>query len=142
MAKDDDNYITELANWVAKQQARRRPDKNVVAFIAAKEDVRSALAAGYAMKTVWDHMTEKGRISFRYETFTQYVRKHLTAASPPKTTPLTEASVASATEASVAQPIEAQRRSAESPIAAPVQRPNPSAGGFTFSAAPNKQELI
>ena len=142
MAKDSDNYIRELADWVAKQQARRRPDKNVVAFLAAKDDVRSAMVAGYAMKTVWAHMTEKGRISFRYETFTQYVRKHIKEASPPKTKPPLEGSVASATGPSVAQPIEAQRRSVESPIAEPTQRPNPSATGFIFSAAPNKQELI
>jgi hypothetical protein len=52
----------------------------VVAFLAVKSDVQAALDAGYAMKTIWEHMKETGRLRCRYETFTQHVKRYIKAA--------------------------------------------------------------
>lgn len=54
-------YPEELAEWVKGREAKKpRQDKHVVAFLAVKSDVQAALDAGYAMKTIWEHMKETG----------------------------------------------------------------------------------
>src|SRR5574338_1427625 len=74
------NYTEELADWVSKRKAQRpRQDKNIVAFLAVKGDVKAALDAGYSMKTIWEHLHETGRIEYRYETFTLHVKRHIRA---------------------------------------------------------------
>lgn len=50
------------------------------AFLAARSDVIKAMTAGFALKTIWEHMHEIGRIPFRYETFLKYVYRHITNA--------------------------------------------------------------
>lgn len=50
------------------------------AFLAARSDVIEAMTAGFALKTIWEHMHEIGRIPFRYETFLKYVNRHITNA--------------------------------------------------------------
>ena len=56
------SYPEELAEWVKKREATRpRQDKNVVAFLALKSDVQDAIAAGYSLLTIWEHLHEKGR---------------------------------------------------------------------------------
>ena len=73
-------YPDELAEWVKGRQAKnQRQDKHVVAFLAVKGDVQAALDAGYAMKTIWEHMQEIGRLHCRYETFTQHVKRYIKA---------------------------------------------------------------
>lgn len=85
-------YPEELAEWVKGREAKKpRQDKHVVAFLAVKSDVQAALDAGYAMKTIWEHMKETGRLRCRYETFTQHVKRYIKAAPvaspPPPATP-------------------------------------------------------
>mgnify|MGYP006173640119 CR=1 FL=1 len=54
-------YADELAEWVSARPAPRpRQDRSLVAFLAVKEDVRAALEAGYAMKTIWAHLHATG----------------------------------------------------------------------------------
>ena len=53
--------------------------------MAARADVKEAMEAGYALKIIWEHMRETGRIPFRYETFLKYVRQHITNAPPGST---------------------------------------------------------
>ena len=51
---DGKTYSEELAEWLKGREARKpRQDKHVVAFLAVKSDVQTALDAGYAMKTIW-----------------------------------------------------------------------------------------
>ena len=74
-------YPEELAEWVKGREAKKpRQDKHVVAFLAVKSDVQAALDAGYAMKTIWEHMKETSRLRCRYETFTQHVKRYIKAA--------------------------------------------------------------
>src|SRR5574340_1840461 len=61
------SYTEELADWVSQRTTPRpRQDKNVVAFLAVKGDVKAALDAGYSMKTIWAHLHATGRIEYRY----------------------------------------------------------------------------
>lgn len=109
-------YPEELAEWVKGREAKKpRQDKHVVAFLAVKSDVQAALNAGYAMKTIWEHMKETGRLRCRYETFTQHVKRYIKGAKPePKATPPTSKS-----------------NSKPAKI-----------GGFTFNATPKKDDLL
>ncbi|WP_419605606.1 TraK family protein [Thiolapillus sp.] len=56
---------------------QRRQDLAAVAFMAIREDVKAAIGAGYAQKTIWAHLHEIGKIPYRYETFLKHVRKHI-----------------------------------------------------------------
>jgi hypothetical protein len=115
------HYIEDLSAWVSKRKAARsRQDKNLVAFLAVKNDVADALTAGYSMKTIWEHLHELGRIDVRYETFTQYVKRHIKSKSPPQTQ-------------SPAGADQSQKKPRESPS---------DVGGFTFNSIPNKEDLI
>lgn len=84
-------FADELAAWVNKKPTKQpRQDRHVIAFLAVKEDVKSALDAGYSMKTIWEYMQETGRIATRYETFTLHVKRYIKnaparQASPPAT---------------------------------------------------------
>jgi len=40
-------------------------------------DVEAALAAGHSRKTIWEYLRANGHIECRYETFTQYIKRHL-----------------------------------------------------------------
>ncbi|BEH16708.1 TraK family protein [Marinobacter shengliensis] len=77
------DYMQELAEWASQKKAKQpRQDKHVVAFLAVRDDVKAALDGGYAMKTIWEHMRETGRISSRYETFTLHVKRFITDVKP------------------------------------------------------------
>ena len=116
-------YPEELAEWVKKREAKkRRQDKHVVAFLAVKSNVQAALDAGYAMKTIWEHLKETDRLRCRYETFTQHVKRFLR-------TP-----IAPVTSADSASKLDSQAPAAK---AAP-----PTIGSFTFDATPNKEDLL
>lgn len=131
------SYTEELAEWVSKRKAqRRRQDKNIVAFLAVKGDVKAALDAGYSMKTIWEHLREIGRIEYRYETFTLHVKRHIRAK------PLTEHQE---------QPAPLEPSKPQAPAAAtkpdqaqgePRKTPPPSVGGFTFNATSKKEDLF
>lgn len=77
------SFREELAAWVAQRDQATRPKRQdaQAAFLAVRADVIEATAAGYALKTIWEHLREAGRVSFRYETFLKHVRRHIT--NPP-----------------------------------------------------------
>lgn len=74
----------ELTARLTRQQKVGKLERKdyLPAFMAARPDVMEAMAAGYALKIIWEHMHEIGRIPFRYETFLKYVRQHITNAPP------------------------------------------------------------
>ena len=84
MATTESSYPDELAARLALQQQTSQIKRRdyLVAFMAARADVKEAMEAGYALKIIWEHMRETGRIPFRYETFLKYVRQHITNAPP------------------------------------------------------------
>ncbi len=93
MATTESTYPFELAARLALQQQRTSQIKRrdyLAAFMAAHADVKEAMDAGYALKIIWEHMREIGRIPFRYETFLKYVRQHITNAPRRSTGPGTK----------------------------------------------------
>ncbi|MES9841946.1 MAG: TraK family protein [Candidatus Thiodiazotropha endolucinida] len=72
----------DIATWLAQRQksAKLTRKEYLAAFLAARADIIEARAAGYALKTIWEHMNEIGRLPFRYETFLKYARQHITNA--------------------------------------------------------------
>lgn len=83
MATPERSYLDELAALLElKQQTSQIKRRDYfAAFMAARSDVKEAIEAGYALKIIWEHMHEIGRIPFRYETFLKYVRQHITNVS-------------------------------------------------------------
>ena len=57
------NYTETLSEWVKKRS--KPPKLNVIGrrshFLAVRADVKVAIEAGYALKTIWEHMTETGK---------------------------------------------------------------------------------
>ena len=102
----------------------------MVAFLAVRADVQEAIAAGYAVKTIWEHLNETGKIPYRYETFLKHVRRHITtdtsAASKPRLVQPQSSTVKEKMDA-------LQKPKAEAP---------PSIGVFNFNPKPNKEDLL
>jgi hypothetical protein len=102
--------------------------------MAVRDDVKLAIDAGYAVKTVWANLRETGRIGLGYKTFLNYVRRCLgpspisAAASPVRP---------AATVAAVPPP------SSESNLVKTPTRVMPLAmPGFVYNPVPNKVELL
>lgn len=108
------SYVDELEQWLQEQQTKT--GNGGVAFVAVRGDVQVALERGYSLKTVWSHLHAQGRYQHRYETFLRHAAKHLPREAP------TGAQVTSAGK--------------------PKSQEPPPAAGFSFSAAPNQEELI
>jgi hypothetical protein len=123
------SYTDELAEWVKRRDASRpRQDRNVVAFLAVRHDVRTAMAAGYALKTIWEHLLETGKIAYRYETFLKHVRRHIRQEPP------------SPPAAGKSEPeTGAIRKPQPDPL---VKSAVPEVRGFAFDAKPKKEDLI
>ena len=122
-------YREELAEWVKKRGSTQR-DRNVVAFLAVHDDVKLALEAGYAVKTVWANLTESMRIGFGYDTFLNYVNRlirrppgNLGATPTPPETPAASVNAG------------AKKTATNS------KQSNPPSG-FTFNPIPNKKDLL
>jgi hypothetical protein len=121
-------YVEELTEWANKRNLKKsRKSMAAIAFIAARDDVKAAMDAGYALKTIWEHMNETGHFPFRYETFLKHVRKHIKEVNDD----------VGFKEKKVAQK---KRRVSQS---AQQQKKKPSrADSFTFKATPKIEDLI
>ncbi|NOT13385.1 MAG: TraK family protein [Methylococcaceae bacterium] len=111
-------YSDQIAEWVKQKQSRKR-DKNLVAYLAVKEDVQAAMANGYAAKTIWAHLVETQRIAFGYDTFLNYTKRSY----QPKTKEAT---------CNTEKPRIEVKPTTET-------KPQP---GFSFNSVPNKEELL
>lgn len=135
------SYTEQLAEWVKRRPAPTRRDKNLVAFLAVRDDVKRALDEGYAVKTVWAHMHDSKRVEFGYDTFLNYVNRYLRSVDQP----VLAANQATSTPAFGKAPMP---RAAEKPLPSkpiPHQPATPAASepaGFTFNPAPNIKELM
>jgi len=67
-------YTDELAEWV-KKRANKCREKNLVAFLGVRDDVKAAIDVGYSAKTIWSNMHECGRLGFGYEMFLHFVNR-------------------------------------------------------------------
>jgi Family of unknown function (DUF5338) len=70
-------YVDELARWVKKRKAQGKTTSSITHFLALRDDIEAALEAGYPVKTIWEHLSETGKYTHRYETFARLVRKFI-----------------------------------------------------------------
>ncbi len=73
------DYLDELSSWVKKKQTKTN---NATLFLAQKDKIAAALAAGYPMKTVWEHLHEKNEIPYTYATFRRHVAQFIPDKKP------------------------------------------------------------
>lgn len=106
------SYPEKLAAWVTDHKPKRSPDTNLVAFLAAKDDVQAAMELGYSSATIYAHLKQTGRIQCSYETFRRYVRRLIQG-----------------------QPSGTSTRKAKKDSKTGI-------AGFAFNARPNKEDLI
>ena len=135
------SYSEQLAEWVRQRTRSARHDRNLVAFLGVKEDVREALDQGWPVKTIWAHMVEQKRIGFGYDTFLIYVKRHVRPAAEPAIKRRTEGSRAPPV-APANPPASGSAKSRAQCPPVQVQPGQDQLPGFTFNAAPNREELI
>ena len=129
-------YPERLGEWVKRRVSTKR-DQNIVAFLAVRDDVKDAVDAGYAVKTIWANMHEEKRVAFGYDTFLNYVNRHI------RRVPKEPSGTTSAR--STLMPVSKQGRPA--PKIAPretgpkVKAPD-AVPGFIFNSEPKKEDLI
>lgn len=122
-------YIEQLGEWVKKRTSTRR-DKNLVAFLAVSENVRVAIKAGYAVKTIWINMVESKQIEFSYDTFLKYTHRFIRQPSD-----YSVSANKSVTKKSTIKSIE-NCNSVTKSIKPAAQ------AGFVYNPTPNKEELL
>ncbi|EBM5962846.1 DNA-processing protein [Salmonella enterica] len=73
------NYLADLQEWVSKKKGLNSSSANTarVVFLAIRDDVKSAIDAGYSLTTIWEHMHETGRVTTTYETFRRHVKRYI-----------------------------------------------------------------
>jgi hypothetical protein len=130
------SYIEQLGEWVKHRESTQR-DRNLVAFLAVRDDVKAALDAGYAVKTVWANMHESGRVKFGYDTFLNYANRHIRQPRADNAVALTEPSGASLST-------RANKPEAKSSDKKPATKTTTPAAvaGFHFNPTPDKKDLV
>lgn len=123
------SYPEQLGEWVKKRQSTKR-DKNLVAFLAVKNDVQAALDAGYAVKTIWANMVDTQRIEFGYDTFLNHVNRLIRRPQAARSTE-TE-STATADSDTKSKTSKTQK----------TTTPPSSQAGFVFNPKLNKEDLF
>lgn len=124
-------YPEVLGDWVKRGEASR-PDRNLVAFLAVREEVRAAVEAGYSIKSIWKNMREGGRIVASYDTFRRYMKRYLR--------PVAEANYAALppNSASRLAPKSTQKGTRSRNASSPSKTKSPDViPGFTFNPKPN-----
>ena len=137
------NYTDELAGWArqwavnqavnqagnpaAKQSVKQpRQDAAAVAFVAARADVVAAMAAGYALTTIWKHMRETGKVTCAYETFRKHAHRFI---SNPSAEPAVVAQHGATVDAAK-RPVSARKGEV------------PKIGRFTFNPSPRQEDVL
>ncbi|PVZ82666.1 DNA-processing protein [Serratia sp. S1B] len=78
------NYLIDLQEWVAQKKGINGSSANSarVIFLAIRDDVETAIDAGYSLTTIWEHMHETGRVTTTYETFRRHVKRYINQRKP------------------------------------------------------------
>lgn len=130
-------YPEQLGEWVKKRESTKR-DKNLVAFLAVRDDVQSAIDSGYALKTIWSHLYDERRVQFGYDTFLNHVGRYIQR--PGKAAPAAAPTAALTTPATPAATARPPRRKANQ--SDPGAKGADRIPGFVFNASPKKEDLI
>ncbi|MES3021659.1 MAG: TraK family protein [Pseudomonadota bacterium] len=129
-------YSDELGNWIKRRNSTRR-DRNLVAFLAVRDDVEQALEAGYAITTIWGNLYERKRINFGYDTFLNYINRHIRR----KVVQLAEEAPARPVPQLLNKPTPSIQNARSENSRRPIRKPG-ALSGFTFNAMPTKEDLI
>lgn len=121
------SYPEQLGEWVKRRESTQR-DKNLVAFLAVRDDVKAAINAGYAVKTVWLNMREAGRVQFGYDTFLNYTNRLIRRP---------QANVTNSTAT-----LDSTRPKPSAKKTATPKTVNSASTGFTFNSTPKKEDLL
>lgn len=130
------SYIEQLGEWVRHHESTQR-DRNLVAFLAVRDDVKAALDAGYAVKTVWANMHESGRVKFGYDTFLNYVNRHIRQPRTDNVAAVTEPSVATSSARANKPEAKPSDKKPATKTATPA-----AVTGFHFNPTPDKKDLV
>lgn len=130
-------YPELLGEWVRRRESTKR-DKNLVAFLAVRDDVKGALDAGYAVTTIWSHMHDEKRVLFGYDTFLNYVNRHIRRA--PKEM-VDTAAVKKTTMQPIGMPARTGTKVLQQEVGPKTKAPD-AVPGFTYNAAPRMEDLI
>lgn len=122
-------YPEQLAEWIKRREKKKR-DEALVGFLAIRDDVKSALDAGYSAKTVWCNMHQSKRFSFGYDTFLKYVNKLIR--NP-------RAGQAGGNESAKVSPPKPAGTTSPATL---NKKPPAALDGFTFDPVPKKEELL
>jgi hypothetical protein len=135
------SYNEQLAEWVKQRAQSARHEKNRVAFLSVKKDVREALEQGWPVKTIWAHMVEQKRIGFGYNAFLIYVNRHVRSVEKPAVGCRTKGTLAPPlAPACPPPPGSVESKAPRMPVLTPPAQDQ--LPGFTFNAAPKREELI
>ncbi|HIF0302640.1 TPA: TraK family protein [Legionella pneumophila] len=129
------SYTDQLAKWVKEKKATPR-NKNLVAFLAVRADVKEAIDAGYPVKTVWENMHELKRVEFGYDTFLNYVNRHIRGSQETRKTSPIESNAAHTLKNNESKSLDDATKQTTK-TAKPGALP-----GFTFNPVPNAEELF
>ena len=69
----------DLSEWLDSHPEIRQGlrDHVKIAFLAVKDDVKTALDSGYPMQVVWKYMQDVGKLSCSYSAFCANVRRYI-----------------------------------------------------------------
>lgn len=112
-------YVDELRQWVSKKKKGHGRGKKLNAFLVARDDINQALSGGFSAKEIWEHLSEKGRIDFSYQTFMTYVKRHIRQEET--------------TQKQSKKPAQPKKEK---------QPSQPKISGFDFNSNPDKEDLI
>lgn len=135
----DSDYTQRLAEWLEKKaKTRRRRSTSKVAVLAVKKEILAALAAGYDLINIHEHMRETGMIAISYEAFRRHVqqlKKDQAAADAAiaARSPSPAGTAAAATAAPAPAPSSNRQKAEKAP---------PGIAGFQYNPKPNPEELL
>ena len=70
--------LDAMAGWACSSQAKDRRSTSLAVFMALREDVKTAMDAGYSRRTIWEFLADTQKVPFAYGTFIRYVKEHIT----------------------------------------------------------------
>ena len=110
-----------IADRVRRSDSVKRGAQRA-AFLAQKEEIAEALAAGWSVKDIWRTLSEEGRIRVGYQAFCEYVNRWIREPTPPP-----------------APSVALNTSTGSRPDGHP--RPKPTTG-FTLNPQPKKEDLV
>ena len=122
------NLSEQLNEWVEQKKAiKLTRNKNRVAFLALKDDIKDALDKGHAAKTMWAYLSETGRFTCTYESFLRYINREIYQNQKPKRAATT---------------IKKQAVGGGSTDTQKEEQQKTEPAGFVFNPVPNPEDLF